>query len=341
MTSFAPGLTPEELAALEAQMAQSQMQPGGMTEQPQPSMMNTRMPGIEGPQGEAPAGPNLLAALTGAGQAARPAAAAPTDDMYKRSYRDRWWNGAFTQEGPETYDLGGVKEYNNSLQDGVVTQSIQRPDIPKDENGRPTVKGRWNYIGNSDQFGMGTGGSSPLGDNSGGGQSGPTSAWVFEAEEKASVPAKFEEEPKKPKERFPEGDIYNDWDYYTKRARADVEGINRMPFTFNDYPNVEKDKNDAFQQFYPAAWQTGGVQKIVGPNGSNIAPMLDSNLLSLFRDGGIDPSTAKDWPSLIDALTNSGKIDASQRKTLEGFTKQKKPDTSFANQGMAMAAMAK
>jgi hypothetical protein len=232
--------------------------------------------------------------------------------------------------------------------DGQVTFSSFMPRVPgtggihafgniasfAEGDKREPAKGKWRYLGpDASHYGAyAAGGEQPVADNAKG-------AWMWEEDAAPAAAAPVEEEqPKKKAERFPEGDIYNDWDYYTKRARADVEGINRMPFTYSDFPNIGQTPAEATQQFYPGAWQEGGVQKIIGPNGTNIAPGLDENLLSIFRDKGIDTASAKDWPSLLDQLMKSGRITSAQRGTLGDLAKKKEPDQSFANQGLANAA---
>jgi hypothetical protein len=229
-------------------------------------------------------------------------------------------------------------------QDGQVTFSRAMPRVPGTggmhafgniasfaEGQQPEVaKGKWRYLGpDASAYGAyAAGGEQPVADNAKG-------AWMWEEDAKPQAAMPAEEMPqKKTQERFPEGDIYNDWDYFQKRARADVEGINRMPFTYADYPNVAQNPGDAMNQFYPGAWQDSGVQKIIGPNGSNIAPGLSPEVLKLFRDGGIDTASAKDWPSLIESLLQSKRVDAGTGQSLLDLAKPKKLDTSFQSSSL-------
>jgi hypothetical protein len=194
-----------------------------------------------------------------------------------------------------------------------------------------TKGGQWQYIGQQD-----TGMRNP--------EHGPASQgqWQFVEQQapqaQAPMPPPEEKQPEQPAD--PSGKtIYNDWDTYRNKARADVEGINRMPFTFSDYAGVALDKNDAMQQFYPGAYQEGGVQKIIGPNGQNIAPRLqDDGMLDAFRYSGLDTAKVENWPSLVKMLQSSGllsqdaKENAAQQQVLLDLAKPKKPDMSFSNQ---------
>jgi hypothetical protein len=52
--------------------------------------------------------------------------------------------------------------------------------------------------------------------------------------------------------------IYDDWDAYRNMARAQTEGLNRMPFVFADSQKIPTNQQDAFNMFYPAnlqGWQ--------------------------------------------------------------------------------------
>lgn len=230
------------------------------------------------------------------------------------------------------------------IQDGMIHFSRNMPGAPgegfsssmsryggpagQEPKAEMPTNGRWQYLGpDLEQFGIRAADQNPINPNMQG-------AWKW-VEDKAPVAAApAEEMVKKPVERFPEGDIYNDWDYFQKRARADVEGINRMPFTYADYPNVGQTKQDAFNQFYPNAWQTNGLQPVIGPNGQNIAPSLSEDVYKLFRDKGVDTATARDWPSLVESLMKSGRIDGGMSQTLLDLAKPKKLDTSFQSSGL-------
>jgi hypothetical protein len=197
---------------------------------------------------------------------------------------------------------------------GVNPMTGQRPD----PNAKPT--GSWQFIGNFD-----TGTRNPDHGPSEQGQ------WQWREDAKPAPVVQQAKQEEAPEPRFPDGDIYNDWDYYQKKARAEVEGMNRMPYVFSDYVNISLDPQKAMNQFYPAAWQEQGVQKTIGPNGQNIAPKL-------YEDFGdpqfINTTGQKDWPSLVKMLLGNGSVNEQQGQALLGLMEPKKLDTSFANQAL-------
>jgi len=198
---------------------------------------------------------------------------------------------------------------------GINPMTGQRPD----PNAKPT--GSWEFIGNQD-----TGTRNP--------DHGPSQVGQWQYREAAAAPAmaaRPQQEEPAPQQAPSDGKtIYNDWDTYQNKARADVEGINRMPFMYSDYAGVSLDPQKAMNQFYPAAWQAEGVQKTIGPNGQNIAPYLNSD----FGDPQFLDTTKKDMPSLVSMLLNSGNIDQRQSQALLDLMKPKKLDTSFASQAL-------
>lgn len=130
--------------------------------------------------------------------------------------------------------------------------------------------------------------------------------------------------------------IFNDWDFYQNQARGENLAANDSPFVSNPQKLIGLDADQQMQRFYPGAWQEGGVQKVIGPNGQNIAPELQSNgLFAAFQDAGVDTSKAADWPSMIDALMDKGLLADNQYKFLSDLTKPKKLDQSFAGQPMS------
>ncbi len=191
---------------------------------------------------------------------------------------------------------------------------------PPDPNA-PAPTGQWQYIGDYD-----TGNRNPDHGSS------IQKQWRYQENQPQAAPAQRQVEEEPPPQAAPTGGktIYNDWDTYQNKARADVEGMNRMPFVYSDYAGVSLDPQKAMQQFYPAAWQEGGVQKTIGPNGQNIAPYLNSD----FGDPQFLDTTKKDMPSLVQMLLDKGGIDQRQSQALLDLMKPKKLDTSFAMTGM-------
>lgn len=124
--------------------------------------------------------------------------------------------------------------------------------------------------------------------------------------------------------------IYNDWDTYQNKARAEVEGMNRMPFVRSNFDLVSLDPQKAMNQFYPAAWQEEGVQKTIGPNGANIAPRLQKD----FETAQLVDTTKADWPSLVAMLAGNGQIDQRQQQALLDLAKPKKANTGMGGMGM-------
>lgn len=184
------------------------------------------------------------------------------------------------------------------------------------------AKGQWVMTGSAPGTQDGGQGGSSVGHN----------RYTFIPNQPQSAPAQRQVQEEAPVEAAPTDGktIYNDWDTYQGKARADVEGMNRMPFVYSDYAGVSLDPQKAMQQFYPAAWQEGGVQKTIGPNGQNIAPYLNSD----FGDPQFLDTTKKDMPSLVSMLLNSGNIDQRQSQALLDLMKPKKLDTSFASQAL-------
>lgn len=182
-----------------------------------------------------------------------------------------------------------------------------------------TKGGSWQYIGQQD-----TGMRNP--------EHGPASTgqWQFveqQAPQQAAQPMQQEEAPLP---KYPEGNIYEDNDYWQGKARAEVEGINKMPGVFSNYADISLMNPKQIENvFYPPAMQEGGVQKTIGPNGQNIGPQLND----MFGDSqAINTKGQSDFPSLVKMLTAAGNIDDGQRQTLLDLMKPKKLDQSFANQ---------
>lgn len=185
------------------------------------------------------------------------------------------------------------------------------------------AKGQWVMSGQGPGAQDGGQGGSSVGYN----------RWTFIPNQPAAAPAQRQAQEEAPQQAAPADGktIYNDWDTYQNKARADVEGINRMPFMYSDYAGVSLDPQKAMQQFYPAAWQAEGVQKTIGPNGQNIAPYLNRD----FNDPQFLDTTKQDMPSLVAMMLNRGSIDERQSQALLELMKPKKLDTSFANTMMA------
>lgn len=129
--------------------------------------------------------------------------------------------------------------------------------------------------------------------------------------------------------------IYNSWDRFQDKGRAEVEGINRMPFVFSGYDTISLDPQKAMDQLYPAAWQESGVQKTIGPNGTNIAPQLQKD----FNDPQLIDTTKGDWPSLVRLLMDNGTVDAKQGQALLGLAEPKKLNASFGGIGGSQALL--
>lgn len=180
----------------------------------------------------------------------------------------------------------------------------------------------------------GTGGGLRDGD---GGTTQSYARWTFIPNQPAAAPSRapMPEEPAPQPQQNDGKTIYNDWDTYQQRARADVEGMNRMPFVRSDFNLVSLDPAKAMDQFYPAAWQTEGVQKTIGPNGQNIAPELQRQ----FGDAQFINTTKADWPSMLDALLSKGAVSESQYKALSDLAKPKKLDNSMSQAPQGLAAM--
>jgi hypothetical protein len=155
--------------------------------------------------------------------------------------------------------------------------------------------------------------------------------WRFVGEQEAAPQQQQLQQQEAPLPKYPDGDIYEDNDYWQKKARAEVEGINKMPGVFSDYADISLMNPRQIENiFYPPSWQEEGVQKTIGPNGQNIAPQLQQT----FSDAqAIDTKVQSDFPTLINMLTNTGQVDGKQRQTLLDMITPKKLDTSFGGPG--------
>lgn len=220
-------------------------------------------------------------------------------------------------------------DYGMKPVDGMVYTGTTMPGVglnpmtgqPPDPNAKPA--GSWEFIGNQD-----TGTRNP--------DHGPSQMgqWRYRETPQATPMPQQPAQEEAPQQAAPTNGktIYNDWDTYQNKARADVEGINRMPFAYSDYAGISLDPQKAMNQFYPSAWQEQGVQKTIGPNGQNIAPYLQSD----FGDPQfLTTNGQKDFPSLVQAMLAGGRIDDRQSQALLELMKPKKPDMSFSNQMMA------
>lgn len=230
-------------------------------------------------------------------------------------------------EGME--NVGPFQNFNHAIDygmkpvDGMVYTGNTMPGIgPNPMTGQmpdPNAKsgGSWEFIGNYD-----TGTRNPDHGPSEQGQ------WRYREAPQAAPMMREPVQEEAPQAGPTDGKtIYNDWDTYQNKARADVEGINRMPFAYSDYAGISLDPQKAMNQFYPPAWQEQGVQKTIGPNGQNIAPYLNED----FGDPQfLKTNGQKDYPSLVQSLLNSGGIDQRQSQALLDLMKPKKLDTSFA-----------
>jgi hypothetical protein len=210
-------------------------------------------------------------------------------------------------------------------EDGWMHQGANAPTLPEG------AKGYWAMTSS------GVGPASNYGENSGMDQR-DNATWRFvgEKEEKPYVPQGAPDEPQAPRPvADPNGKtIYNDWDFYKNQARAEVEAGLNSPFVQNPQELIGLDRKQQMQAFYPSAWQEDGVQKVIGPNGKNIAPdLLADGTLALFREGDANTSTARDWPSLVEMLQKTNRVTPDQFQTLLRLGENKKPDQSFAGPG--------
>lgn len=155
--------------------------------------------------------------------------------------------------------------------------------------------------------------------------------WRFVGEQQASAPQQPLQQQEAPLPEYPKGDIYEDNDYWQKKARAEVEGINKMPGVFSNYADISLMNPRQIENiFYPPSWQAEGVQKNIGPNGTNIGPQLEKT----FGDSqAINTRGQQDFPTIIEMLTNSGQVDSKQRQTLLDMIAPKKLDASFGGPG--------
>lgn len=164
--------------------------------------------------------------------------------------------------------------------------------------------------------------------------------WRFVGEEQSMAPQGAPEEQQQAQRPVadPNGKtIYNDWDTFRSTAQAEVGAGDFSPGVLNPRDLIGLDANQQMQKFYPGAWQDSGVQKVIGPNGTNIAPKLqEDGILDQFRPGtgNANTATARDYPTLVELLQNTGKITPEQSQILLGLAKPKVPDQSFAQLGM-------
>lgn len=160
--------------------------------------------------------------------------------------------------------------------------------------------------------------------------------WVFMGDRQPMAQAQPEEAPKPQQQASdPSGKtIYNDWDTYRNQARAEVEAGLNSPFVQNPQELIGLDRKQQMQAFYPGAWQEDGVQKVIGPNGKNIAPdLLADGTLALFREGDANTSTARDWPTLVEMLQKTNRVTPDQFQTLLKLGENKPLDQSFGGMG--------
>ena len=77
-----------------------------------------------------------------------------------------------------------------------------------------------------------------------------------------------------------------------------------------------------------------GLQQL-GRASACAPPALESQgLFAKFRENNIQPSDYADFPSMMDQLLKAGKITQKEHDFLGDLTIAKKPDQSFAMQGM-------
>jgi hypothetical protein len=128
--------------------------------------------------------------------------------------------------------------------DMVLAQGMQAP--------APQEGGTWVFSGSNMVGGRGS-----SGDDDFMAPDQQQSQWIFQPQQQAAPQ-------QAPQQQGPRPDvpaqlpIYDDWDAYRQMARAQTEGLNRMPFVFADSQKVPTDKQDAFSMFYPAnlqGWQ--------------------------------------------------------------------------------------
>ncbi len=253
----------------------------------------------------------------------------------------KWASEAAAARGQPYLDsLNERRAYDPQL-NGAQTVLVNSGAIPQDGwtfrgAGAPLdidgQNGYWVMTGSTSAPGF------SAGDNPGVMQTDNSYRFVSTQPQAAPVARPVQEEAAPPPKAEDNGKtIYNDWDTYQTKARADVEGINRMPFVFPDYGDlVGLDRSRIADTFFPAAWQESGVQKTIGPNGTNIAPQLQND----FGDPALVGTTKADWPSLVQMLSDNGSIDGKQRQALLSLAEPKKLNTGFGGMGgMGMFGM--
>lgn len=131
--------------------------------------------------------------------------------------------------------------------DRFQTHSYDSPDM-----GRPNVGegGQWIFAGNKH-----IGGPAVSGTDYGGNQAMYSTTWEWMpdpvAPQQQPAPA-----PQQQRQDVPaQLPIYDDWNAYRQMARAQTEGLNRMPFVFGDYQQIPTDPQSAFEMFYPGNMQ--------------------------------------------------------------------------------------
>jgi hypothetical protein len=77
------------------------------------------------------------------------------------------------------------------------------------------------------------------------------------------APTQPQQQPTQPAPVAPTGNFYGNtpdaWSNYLQQARAQTEGLNRMPYVFSDYGSIPTDPTAANALFYPDNLQTAKI----------------------------------------------------------------------------------
>ena len=141
----------------------------------------------------------------------------------------------------------------------AVTSGLQAGDMATSYGMQPPPRqsgGNWLFSG-SETVGAGNSGDDYVAP----GREQSRWTWQADAAPQASPEDRTPRETQNPEFVPPALDIYDEspegWDRYRNIARAEAEGLNRMPFTFagSDAAYIPTDKFSAFEMFYPSNLQ--------------------------------------------------------------------------------------
>lgn len=186
--------------------------------------------------------------------------------------------------GTQFAGLGGIgRQYGladiNALQAGdtIYARPGMNPAAPEGANGF------WNIAGTH----QGVGGVSGTDDYQPG-YDVTQWQWVENPQQQAAAP---QQAPQAPREDVPaQLPIYDDWNAYRQMARAQTEGLNRMPFVFGDYHQIPTNPQDAFEMFYPGHMQ-GWQNEMRNPLFESTSPSFDGTGVSS------NPNPTQGWGS--------------------------------------------